>query len=119
MSGDAVLLTGGAGFVGANLVRRLLRDGADRVVVVDNLISAERSSLPPDGRLELIEGSIAAEAVLQGLRDEFDLVFHLATYHGNQSSIANPLEDHENNLITTLKLYERIKDWGRLRKVVY
>ena len=57
--------------------------------------------------------------MLAGLADEFDYVFHLATYHGNQSSIADPLADHENNLITTLKLYERLKDFARLRKVVY
>jgi nucleoside-diphosphate-sugar epimerase len=53
------------------------------------------------------------------LEDDLDVVYHLATYHGNQSSIANPLEDHENNLVTTLKLYERLKDFERLDKVVY
>ena len=53
------------------------------------------------------------------LDDEFDHVFHLATYHGNQSSIADPLADHEHNLLTTLKLFERIKRFGRVRKVVY
>jgi nucleoside-diphosphate-sugar epimerase len=66
-----------------------------------------------------IEGSIADDAVLAQLEDDFDWAFHLATYHGNQSSIANPLEDHENNLVTTLKLFERIKGFGRIRKVVY
>ena len=66
-----------------------------------------------------VEGSIADDAVLAQLEDEFDYVFHLATYHGNQSSIADPLADHENNLITTLKLFERIKGFERLRKVVY
>ena len=70
-------------------------------------------------RVELVEGSIADDAVLAQLGDEFDYVFHLATYHGNQSSIANPLEDHANNLITTLKLYERLKGSRRLRKLVY
>jgi len=88
-------------------------------VVVDNLLSAERSNVPDNSRVEFREGSIADDAVLNGLSDEFDYVFHLATYHGNQSSIANPLEDHENNLITTLKLYEHAKGWHRLRKLVY
>jgi nucleoside-diphosphate-sugar epimerase len=50
---------------------------------------------------------------------DLDVVYHLATYHGNQSSIANPLADHDNNLITTLKLYERLKSQRGLRKVVY
>lgn len=116
---QTALVVGGAGFVGSNLVRAALAQGCRRVVVVDNLLSAERENLPDDSRVELIEGSIAADAVLARVGDEFDYVFHLATYHGNQSSIANPLADHDNNLITTLKLYERIKQFGRPRKVVY
>jgi len=114
-----LLVVGGAGFVGSNLVRLLLSEGAEHVLVVDNLLSSERENLPDDPRVELIEASIADDEVLASLEDEFDVVYHLATYHGNQSSIANPLEDHENNLITTLKLYERLKDFRRLRKVVY
>jgi nucleoside-diphosphate-sugar epimerase len=119
LGGHAILVVGGAGFVGSNLVRRALALASRRIVVVDNLLSAERENLPGDSRVELIEGSIADDAVLAGLDDEFDYVFHLATYHGNQSSIANPLADHDNNLITTLKLYERIKGFRRPRKVVY
>jgi UDP-glucose 4-epimerase len=113
------LVVGGAGFVGSNLVRLLLSEGAERVVVVDNLLSSESENLPDDARVDLVEASVADEEVLASLEDEFDVVYHLATYHGNQSSIANPLEDHENNLITTLRLYERLKNFQRLRKVVY
>ena len=119
MTGAALLVVGGAGFVGSNLVRAALAQGAERVVVVDNLLSAEHENLPDDPRVDFIEGSIADDDVLGAFRDEFDVVFHLATYHGNQSSIANPLADHDNNLITTLKLFERLKGFERLRKVVY
>jgi nucleoside-diphosphate-sugar epimerase len=111
------LVVGGAGFVGSNLVRRLLADGADRVLVVDNFLSSERDNLPDDPRLGVREGSIADDAVLDGLGD-WPTVFHLATFHGNQSSIANPLRDHENNLVTTLKLFDRLKDRD-LERVVY
>ncbi len=119
MTGSRALVVGGAGFVGSNLVRLLLTEDAERVLVVDNLLSSERENLPDDSRVELIEASIADEGVLASLEDEFDVIYHLATYHGNQSSIANPLEDHENNLITTLKLYERVREFRRLRKLVY
>jgi nucleoside-diphosphate-sugar epimerase len=119
VTGGKSLVVGGAGFVGSNLVRLLLAEGAEQVLVVDNLLSSERENLPDDSRLELVEASIADDDVLASLEDEFEVVYHLATYHGNQSSIANPLEDHENNLITTLRLYERLKDFRQLRKVVY
>jgi nucleoside-diphosphate-sugar epimerase len=117
--GSAVLVTGGAGFVGGNLVRRLLADGAGRVHVVDNLLSAERVNVPDDPRVEFTECSAADDGFLSGLRDEYDFVFHLCTYHGNQSSIHDPIADHDNNTLPTLKLYERIRRFGRLSKVVY
>ena len=101
------------------MVRRLLTEKVTEVVVVDNLLSAERDNLPRDGRVTFIEGSIADAAVLDRVDDSFDYVWHLATYHGNQSSIANPLEDHENNLITTLRLLEHVRGFKRVRKVVY
>ena len=57
--------------------------------------------------------------MLNALIDEYDYVFHLSTYHGNQSSIHDPLADHENNTLTTLKLFDRIKNFSALKKVVY
>jgi nucleoside-diphosphate-sugar epimerase len=119
LAGSSVLAIGGAGFVGSNLVRALLAEDAGDVLVVDNLLSAERENLPDDDRVTLVEGSITDDEVLAALPDDRDYVFHLATYHGNQSSMADPLADHENNTLTTLKLYERIKDFGGIRRVVY
>src|SRR5207247_9228871 len=98
---------------------RLLRDGAARVVGVDNVLSSEPDNLPDDPGVELRAGSIADDEVLAGIDDEFEHVFHLATYHGNQSSIADPLADHDNNLLTTLKLFERLKVFERLERLVY
>ena len=114
-----ILVSGGAGFVGSNLVRHLLAQGAAKIHVVDNLLSAERANIPADPRVVFSEASIADDALLAGLADEYDYVFHLSTYHGNQSSIHDPLADHANNTLTTLKLYQRIKDFKRLKKVVY
>lgn len=113
------LVIGGAGFVGSNLVRALLSKSDNSVVVVDNLLSAERENLPSDVRLTFVEGSIADDGVLARIQDEFEHIYHLATYHGNQSSMADPIADHDNNLITTLKLYERVKTFRRLKKLVY
>jgi len=119
IGGAVALVTGGAGFVGSNLVAKLLAAGARRVDIVDNLLSSERASVPQHPAVRLIEGSIADDAVLGTLRDEYHFIFHLATYHGNQSSIHDPLADHRNNTLTTLKLYETVKAWTGLARVVY
>lgn len=118
VAGHRILVVGGAGFVGSNLVRRVLDDGAARVVVVDNFLSSERSRVPDDPRVELIEGSIAEDAVLAAL-PEVDHVYHLATFHGNQNSIADPIADHDNNLVTTLRLFERLRAMPTVERVVY
>ena len=114
-----ILVVGGAGFVGSNLVLKLLELDPSQIVVVDNLLSSEASNVPADSRLTFICGSITDDSILRNLPDNLDYAFHLACYHGNQSSIANPLADHENNTLTTLKLFERLKDISSLKKVVY
>jgi nucleoside-diphosphate-sugar epimerase len=114
-----VLVTGGAGFVGSNLVRTLLNDGAAHVHIVDNLLSAEAWNIPTEARVRFTQGSIADDSVLSQVDDDYDYIFHLSTYHGNQSSMHDPIADHQNNLLTTLKLFERIKTFTRLKKAVY
>ena len=114
-----ILIVGGAGFVGSNLVRALAEHGRGPILVVDNLLSAERENLPDHPGIDFVEGSITDDAVLAALPDDIAAVYHLATYHGNQSSMADPLADHEHNLLSTLKLFERIKDLPALEKVVY
>jgi UDP-glucose 4-epimerase len=118
-SGARILVTGGAGFVASNLVAELLESGVERIVMVDNLLSSDVSNVPLDPRVEFILGSIADDAILQRLPRDLDYVFHLACYHGNQSSIADPIADHDNNTFTSLKLFNTIKDFGGLKKVVY
>jgi len=114
-----ILVVGGAGFVGSNLVRILLKAHPKEIIVVDNLLSAERENLPTSPEITFIEGSITDDRILETLQDGLSYVFHLATFHGNQNSIHDPLADHANNTLTTLKLYERIKGFPSLRKVVY
>jgi nucleoside-diphosphate-sugar epimerase len=114
-----ILVVGGAGFVGGNLVRALLPHALQELLVIDNLLSAERGNIPEHPTVRFFEASIADDAVLAALPDDLDIVFHLATFHGNQNSIHDPLADHENNTITTLKLFERLRRCRGLVKVVY
>ena len=114
-----ILIVGGAGFVGSNLARRLLKEQVKEIIIVDNLLSSEPENIPRDDRIVFRQGSIADDEILQDIKDEYEYIFHLATYHGNQSSIHDPLADHENNLITTLKLFQQIRDYRKVKKVVY
>lgn len=119
LSGKTFLITGGAGFVGSNLTKYLLTFDIDSIHIVDNLLSSEKMNVPSDSRIQFTEGSIADDRVVTFLKDDYDFIFHLSTYHGNQSSICNPLADHEHNQLTTLKLLEQIKEFKRLKKIVY
>lgn len=117
--GTRVLVVGGAGFVGSNLVQALLAQDCREIVVVDNLLSSDASNVPADPRVRFVFGSINDRRILEGLPADLDYAFNLACYHGNQSSIADPFADHENNLLTSLSLFDALKDRKSLRKVVY
>jgi nucleoside-diphosphate-sugar epimerase len=114
-----ILVVGGAGFVGSNLVKILLKSHPKEIVIIDNLLSSERTNVPRLPEITFVEGSIVDDKILNGLKDNFQFIFHLATYHGNQNSICDPMADHENNTLTTLKLYERIKGFKEIERVVY
>jgi nucleoside-diphosphate-sugar epimerase len=119
LTGRVVLVVGGAGFVGGALVRRLLAQEPRRIVIVDNLLSADISNVPEHDAVDFVLGSIADDRILAALPDDLDYVFHLACYHGNQSSIHDPLADHANNTLTSLKLFERLKGCRALKRLVY
>ncbi|WP_422365639.1 NAD-dependent epimerase/dehydratase family protein [Pelagibius sp.] len=114
-----ILVVGGAGFVGSNLVLKLLQKDSARVIIVDNLLSSDIANVPDDPRVDFRYGPITDDRILGALPENLDFVFHLSCYHGNQSSIADPLADHENNTLTSLKLFERLKEIKGLKKVVY
>lgn len=119
-SNSNVLVVGGAGFVGSNLCHHLLAtESLNKLWIVDNLLSSDICNVPDDLRVQFIFGSITEDKVLRQLPSDLDVVFHLACYHGNQSSIADPIADHDNNTFTTLKLFETLKDFKSLKKVVY
>lgn len=118
-SGKKVLIVGGAGFVGSNLAHQIAAQDPAQLVIVDNLISSDPINIPNNDFVKFVPGSVTNERILRELPEDLEFVFHLACFHGNQSSIEDPLQDHENNTLTTLKLFDRLKTFKNLVKIVY
>jgi UDP-glucose 4-epimerase len=111
------LVTGGAGFIGSNIVGLLLEEGHS-VAVLDDLSTGDRRNLDPFPQVEFIEGDVrGAETVAQAM-DGADVVFHLAASVGNIRSIENPIQDSEVNVIGTLHVLEAARRAG-VRKIVF
>lgn len=120
LNNSKIIIIGGAGFVGSNLARIILKNyKPEKLLIVDNLLSAEEENIPKNEVVAFEKGSITDNKILDKVTDTYDYIFHLATYHGNQSSIYDPLADHENNTLTTLKLMNHVKDFKNLKKLVY
>lgn len=118
-SGSKILVVGGAGFVGSNLIHKILEEDVKQIIIVDNLLSSDISNVSEDPRVLFILGSITDDKILNNIPNDLDYAFHLACFHGNQSSIANPISDHKNNTYTSLKLFDKLKDIKHLQKIVY
>ena len=110
------LVTGGAGFIGSNLVRGLL--GSDHeVVVLDDLSSGFRSNLSGFSEVRLVEGDVRDRGAVAEAMSGAEVVFHLAASVGNKRSIDNPVDDAEVNVIGTLNVLEAARRAG-VRKIV-
>jgi nucleoside-diphosphate-sugar epimerase len=97
----------------------LLDQGIEKLTILDNLLSSDAINIPTDPRVLLIKGSAADQRTLEKLPSEIDYIWHLACYHGNQSSIADPIADHENNNVTSLRLFDYLSARSNISKVVY
>lgn len=113
------LVVGGAGFVGSNLVKEILQLEPKSIVIVDNLLSADPRNIPDDKNVHFLCGSIADDLVLANIKDQYDYIFQLATFHGNQNSIEKPEDDLKNNTLTSLKFFSHLRNFKNTQKVVY
>ncbi len=113
-AGRRVLVTGGAGFVGGAVVRRLLEADAS-VTVLDDLFTGRLETLPPDVRF--VEGSVVDEDLVARLVAEAEYVFHLAA-RNIIASTKNPRDDFATNIGGTLNVLLAARAAG-VRRVVY
>ena len=110
------LVTGGAGFIGSNVVRLLLERGHS-VTVFDNLSSGYESNVSEQD-VRLVRGDVRDYAALAEAARGAEAVFHLAASVGNKRSIDDPFGDTQTNALGTLHVLEAARHAG-VRKVVY
>lgn len=119
LTGQKILVTGGAGFIGSHLVEHLIGHGL-AVVVLDNFRNGSRanlSAIAESPQLEIIEGDVIDVATcLRACRD-VGVIFHLACL-GVRHSLYNPLENHQVNALGTLNVLEAARA-VKIRRFVY
>jgi len=114
---EACLITGGAGFIGSSLVRRLLKQGK-KVRVIDNLSTGNLSNLKDIlDKIEFIEGDIRDLRIVQKASNKIKYVFHQAALPSVPRSIENPIESNQSNIEGTLNVLIAAHDKGVKRVI--
>ena len=111
-----LLVTGGAGFIGANFVRLALASGYSRVTALDALTYAgSRASLAglDPARATLVEGSVCDASLVDALVADHDAVVHFAAETHNYNSLRDPAPFVQTNLVGTYTLLEAVRRNGR------
>lgn len=102
-----ILVTGGAGCIGSNLVKRLSDIGAKEVIILDNLSSAYRWNISKADNILFVKGDILDDEMLKRVfKKKAEYVFHLAAHFANQNSVDNPETDLMVNGMGILKVLE-------------
>ena len=117
--GKKVLVTGGAGAIGNNLVRTLVEAGTKMVIVLDNFSSSYEWNVPPLPNVMFVKGDVTDDVDVKRVFSEApEMVFHLAAFFANQNSIDYPEKDLRVNGLGTLKVLEYSK-FCKVKRFIY
>lgn len=121
ISNKSFLVTGGAGFIGSNIVEYLVRFGAGKIRILDNLSTGFKANIQPYLALpnvEFIEGDICNPAACAAACVGIDFVSHQAALGSVPRSVANPLTTHQVNVDGFLNMLIAARDAG-VKRFVY
>lgn len=112
------LVTGGAGFIGSNLVAELIAR-KERVRVLDNFSTGRRSNLVPfAGQIEIIEGDVRSYHLVREAVDGVDFVLHQAALPSVPRSVRDPITTNEINVLGTLNVLQAARD-AQIKRMIY
>ena len=111
------LVTGGAGFIGSNIVRTLLARG-ERVRLIDDFSTGRRENVKDLRRADLIEGSLLDQSCLEEALSGVDYVLHQAAIPSVPRSVKDPVKSNEANVTGTIRLLEAACR-AKVKKFVY
>lgn len=117
--GKTVLVLGGAGAIGGNLVRRLNGFSLEKIIVLDNLSSAYKWNVPRGKKIRFVLGNILDDEKLKKVfKEKPEIVYHLAAHFANQNSVDNPETDLMVNGMGILKVLQHAKA-AKVERFVY
>lgn len=115
----AILVLGGAGYIGSHMVDRLIEKGDEEVVVVDNLVTGHRQAVHQKARF--YEGDIADKDFMRKVfseNPEIDAIIHFAAFSLVAESVAEPLKYFDNNTAGMISLLEVMREFD-VKKIVF
>ena len=113
------LVTGGAGFIGSNIVQELLRQGME-VRVLDNFATGKRENILPllkNPQLSLFEGDLRSFHIVRAAVKGVDYILHQGALPSVPRSITDPITSNDVNILGTLNLLEAAREFGVKRVV--
>jgi UDP-glucose 4-epimerase len=114
------LVTGGAGFIGSNIVSELLKQG-QQVVVLDNFATGKRENILPlmkNANLTMIEGDLRSFHIVRSAVKGVDYILHQGALPSVPRSINDPITSNDVNVLGALNILEAAKEFGVKRVVV-
>jgi nucleoside-diphosphate-sugar epimerase len=111
------LVTGGAGFIGSNIVRRLVAEG-EKVRVLDNFSTGKKENLVGVNKVDIVEGSLTDRETVKKALEGVEYVLHQGAIPSVPRSVADPLGSNEANITGTLMAMEVAKEIG-VRRFIF
>ena len=111
-----ILVTGGGGFIGSTVSRRLIELG-NKVIIIDNLSTGYKSNIPKEAGF--IKGDVADRKILNKLSSEsIDLIFHFAGQSSGENSFYNTYQDFNDNVTSTIALLDFMLK-NNIKNIIY